>query len=153
MKNTRSFLLFISLVVLYTPIFGQKNKTKNNTEEIKNIVKGLQFRSIGPAFSSGRIADFAVNPDNPSEYYVAVAMGHVWKTTNNGITFKPVFENYGAYSIGCVEMDPNNHNIIWVGTGENNHQRAIGYVMVYISLWMEVRHGKIWDLKIPDKLE
>jgi len=141
MKNTRSFLLFISLVVLYTPIFGQKNKTKNNTEEIKNIVKGLQFRSIGPAFSSGRIADFAVNPDNPSEYYIAVAMGHVWKTTNNGITFKPVFENYGAYSIGCVEMDPNNHNIIWIGTGENNHQRAIGYGN---GVYKSMDGGKTW---------
>jgi photosystem II stability/assembly factor-like uncharacterized protein len=78
----------------------------------------------GPA---ARIADFAVNLDNPKEYYVAVASGHVWKTINNGTTWKPVFDNHGAYSIGVVTMDPNNHNVIWVGTGENNHQRALGY--------------------------
>ncbi|MCD6354555.1 MAG: glycosyl hydrolase, partial [Prolixibacteraceae bacterium] len=74
-----------------------------------------------------RIADFAVNRKNTKEYYVAAAAGHVWKTTNNGTTWKPVFDKYGAYSIGDVELDPNNANVIWVGTGENNHQRAIGY--------------------------
>ncbi len=92
-----------------------------------SLVSGLKFRSIGPAWASGRIADFAVNPGNPKEYYVGVASGHVWKTTNNGTTWKPVFDNYGAYAIGDVEMDPTNHNVIWVGTGENNHQRALGY--------------------------
>nr|HPN37923.1 YCF48-related protein [Melioribacteraceae bacterium] len=71
--------------------------------------------------------DFAVNPQNNSEYYVAVASGHVWKTTNRGTTFDPVFDNYGAYSIGCIVMDPNNNNVVWIGTGENNHQRALGY--------------------------
>lgn len=88
---------------------------------------GLKFRSIGPAFTSGRIADFAVNPNNHSEYYVAAAAGHVWKTTNSGVTWKPVFDKYGAYSIGVVVIDPNNTNVVWIGTGENNHQRAIGY--------------------------
>ena len=88
---------------------------------------GLKLRSIGPAFTSGRIADFAVNPANHSEYYIAVASGHIWKTENNGITFKPVFDHYGSYSIGVVTIDPGNHNVVWAGTGENNHQRALGY--------------------------
>ena len=88
---------------------------------------GLHWRSIGPALTSGRIADFAVNPKNHSEYYVAVASGHVWKTVNSGNTFEPIFDNYGAYSIGCLAIDPNNTHVIWVGTGENNHQRALGY--------------------------
>jgi photosystem II stability/assembly factor-like uncharacterized protein len=108
-------------------------KKKKDAEErgdtiiTSNLVSGLKFRGIGPAWASGRIADFAVNPDNPKEYYVGVASGNVWKTTNNGTTWEPIFDNYGAYSIGDVEMDPNNHNTIWVGTGENNHQRALGY--------------------------
>ncbi len=92
-----------------------------------SLVSGLKFRSIGPAYASGRISDFAVNPDQHKEYYVAVSSGNVWKTTNNGITFKPVFDNYGAYSTGCITMDPNNHHVVWLGTGENNHQRALGY--------------------------
>jgi photosystem II stability/assembly factor-like uncharacterized protein len=90
-------------------------------------VGGLKFRSIGPAFTSGRIADFAVNPKNHNEWFVAVASGHIWKTTNNGTTFEPVFDNYGAYSIGCIVIDPCNSNVIWTGTGERNSQRALGY--------------------------
>lgn len=88
---------------------------------------GLKWRSVGPALASGRISDFAVNPNNHSEYYIGVASGNIWKTTNAGITFEPVFENYGAYSIGCLAIDPNNTFVIWAGTGENNHQRALGY--------------------------
>lgn len=107
-------------------------KKKKDSEEKESTVLekasiGLKWRGIGPAFTSGRIADFAVNPDNTSEYYVAVASGHIWKTYNNGNTWSPIFDNYGAYSMGCLKMDPNNHHVIWAGTGENNHQRALGY--------------------------
>ncbi len=89
--------------------------------------KGLAFRSIGPAVFSGRITDFAVNTDNPVEYYVAVASGGVWKTLNSGTTWKPVFDEQASYSIGCLAMDPDNHHVIWVGTGENNSQRSVSY--------------------------
>lgn len=105
----------------------KEEKAKGDTIITNSLVGGLKFRSIGPAWASGRIADFAVNPANPKEYYVGVASGHVWKTENNGTTWKPVFDKYGAYSIGDVELDPNNPNVVWVGTGENNHQRALGY--------------------------
>ncbi len=87
----------------------------------------MKARSIGPALLSGRIGDFAVNPDNHSEWFVAVSSGGVWKTVNNGTTFTPVFDSQGSYSIGCVEIDPSNHNIVWVGTGENNSQRSVSF--------------------------
>ena len=87
----------------------------------------MKFRSVGPAITSGRIADIAFNESNPFEYYVAVASGGVWKTINNGTTFKPIFDGEGSYSIGCVTIDPNNSNTIWVGTGENNGQRSVAY--------------------------
>ena len=104
----------------------KKNKTK--TDELKaSVFSGLKWRSIGPALTSGRLADLAVNPDNPAVYYVAAASGHIWKTNDNGTTFQPVFDHHGVYSIGCIAMDPNNHNVVWAGTGENNHQRALGY--------------------------
>lgn len=99
----------------------------NNDIFSPKTFSGLKFRNIGPAFSSGRIADFAVNPDNHSEYYVAVAAGNVWKTTNSGTTYEPIFDNYGAWSIASVVIDPNNPHVVWVGTGEYNSQRAIGY--------------------------
>ena len=87
----------------------------------------LKFRSIGPAVTSGRISDFAVNPKNNSEYYVASSAGGVWKTTNRGITYQPVFDGEGSYSIGCVTLDPSNENTVWVGSGENNNQRSVSY--------------------------
>lgn len=90
-------------------------------------LSGLKFREIGPALTSGRIADIAVNPNNHSEYYVGVASGGLWKTTNHGTTFSPIFDGQSSYSIGCVSIDPNNTNIVWVGTGENNNQRSVPY--------------------------
>ncbi len=131
-KITKTFLYF-SLVLGFlfsNPLMAKKTKDKTEEKEKTALEKAsisLKWRSIGPAFASGRISDFAVNPENPREYYVAVASGHIWKTQNNGTTWKPIFDHHGAYSIGCLKMDPNNTNVIWAGTGENNHQRALGY--------------------------
>ncbi len=88
---------------------------------------GLQFRLIGPAVASGRVIAFAVNPKNPAEYYVGVASGGVWKTTNDGTTWTPVFDGEGSYSIGWVVLDPYDPSVVWVGTGESNSQRSVGY--------------------------
>jgi photosystem II stability/assembly factor-like uncharacterized protein len=88
---------------------------------------GLTLRSIGPAVSSGRIGDLAVDPSRPSRYYVAVASGGVWRTTNGGTTFTPIFDQQGAFSIGCLALDPGNPAVLWVGTGENNSQRSVSF--------------------------
>ena len=88
---------------------------------------GLHFRSIGPAFTSGRVIGFAVDPKNPAHYFVAVASGGVWKTINAGNTWTPVFDNEGSYSIGAIVLDPKNPLVVWVGTGENNSQRSVSY--------------------------
>ncbi|MEN8224306.1 MAG: glycosyl hydrolase, partial [Bacteroidota bacterium] len=138
------FMIVLLMMVVTTPeLYAQKkNKKEQKNDTITSgQVSGLKWRSIGPAFKSGRIADFAVNPNKAGEYYVAVASGHIWKTVNNGTTFSPVFDNYGTYAIGCLAMDPNNQHVIWAGTGENNHQRALGYGNgVYKSL----DGGKKW---------
>jgi photosystem II stability/assembly factor-like uncharacterized protein len=104
-------------------------------------LNALKLRSIGPAITSGRVADLAVNPSNPSEYYVAVASGGVWKTTNAGTTFTPVFDAQGSYSIGCVALDPTNPNVVWVGTGEGNNQRSVAYGD---GLYKSEDGGKSW---------
>jgi len=92
-----------------------------------NAFKGLEFRSIGPALMSGRIADIAIHPTDFSTWYVAVGSGGVWKTTNSGTTWKPVFDKETSYSIGCVALDPSNPEIVWVGTGENVGGRHVGF--------------------------
>ena len=130
-----SLLLIFSLI--YTvPLAAQKKNKKERTRETMEEKKqpldelslsGLKFRSVGPAITSGRIADIAFHPQMPFTYYVATASGGVWKTDNWGNTFRPVFDSQGSYSIGCVAIDPSNPNVIWVGTGENNNQRSVAY--------------------------
>lgn len=101
----------------------------------------LKFRSVGPSLTSGRIIDIAVNPEHPYEYYLAAASGNVWKTTNGGTTYEPIFEQYGSYSIGCITLAPTNPNTVWVGTGENNNQRSVGYGD---GVYKSVDGGKSW---------
>ncbi|MEM8678639.1 MAG: glycosyl hydrolase [Planctomycetota bacterium] len=92
-----------------------------------SLFGGLRVRSIGPALMSGRIGDLAVNPDNFDQIYAAACSGGVWKSENGGITWKPIFDNEGSYSIGCVTLDPHNPSVVWVGTGENNSQRSVSF--------------------------
>ncbi len=89
--------------------------------------KDFAFRSIGPGLTSGRIADVAIDPKNPSVWYIAAAVGGLWKTDNRGNTFTPVFDHYGSYSLGAVTVDPKDSNIVWLGTGENNNQRSVSF--------------------------
>jgi photosystem II stability/assembly factor-like uncharacterized protein len=109
----------------------QAQETEGEEETKPRINSGLlstfKWRPIGPALMSGRIADIAIHPTEPNTWYVAAGSGNLWKTTNAGTTFKPIFENYGSYSIGCVTIDPTNHDRIWVGTGENVGGRHVGY--------------------------
>jgi len=88
---------------------------------------GLKLRSIGPAFTSGRVCSIAVDPTDHSRYYVGVASGGVWKTTNSGTTWAPIFDNEASYSIGTITIDPKNPFTVWVGSGENNSQRSVSY--------------------------
>jgi photosystem II stability/assembly factor-like uncharacterized protein len=127
---------------------AQKKNKKTKDEEAKKEhyleklpITGLNARSIGPAITSGRIADIAVHPDNRSVYYVATASGGVWKTVNAGTTYQPIFDGQGSYSIGCITIDPNNTNVIWVGTGENNNQRSVAYGD---GLYKSSDGGKSW---------
>jgi photosystem II stability/assembly factor-like uncharacterized protein len=88
---------------------------------------GLKLRAIGPAFTSGRVIGFAVDPNNAARYFVAAASGGVWKTINSGATWTAVFDKEGSYSIGAIVLDPKNPLTVWVGTGENNSQRSVSY--------------------------
>ncbi len=91
------------------------------------LLSSLEWRSLGPALNSGRIADVAIDPTNKSVWYVAASSGGVFKTVNAGTTWSPIFDDFGSYSIGAIALDPNNHLTLWVGTGENNGQRSVGY--------------------------
>ncbi|HNY57763.1 MAG TPA: hypothetical protein PK005_01590 [Bacteroidales bacterium] len=129
-------LIFVLLLAGSGSLWAQRKDAKKDAKASESQARpsvpssffnAISFRSVGPAWASGRIADLAVNPSNHSEIYAAVASGNIWKSENNGTTWKPIFDKYGAYAIGCIVIDPGNHNVVWAGTGENNHQRALGW--------------------------
>jgi len=123
------WLLAASLVAAATPPRADTPTEKPGKTDVMSAdtFAGLTLRGIGPATTSGRVSDFAVDAANPARYFVAVASGGVWKTVNRGTTFTPVFDKEGVYSIGCVALDPTNPNTVWVGTGENNSQRSVSW--------------------------
>ncbi|HRX51953.1 MAG TPA: glycosyl hydrolase [Candidatus Krumholzibacteria bacterium] len=136
--------LLVALLLLAAPLAASaKDKEKDEDKNPLNAgnLSGLALRCVGPALTSGRVGDFAVNPDDPAEYYVAVCSGNVWKTVNAGTTYEPVFDGEGSYSIGCVTMDPRNHDVVWVGSGENNSQRSVSYGD---GVYKTVDGGKSW---------
>ncbi|MBW1298993.1 VPS10 domain-containing protein [Aquimarina litoralis] len=142
----KSLILALGFALIFSPVCDAQKKSKKKAEEktpLESInISGLSWRNVGPALTSGRISDFAFNPNNPYEYYVATASGGVWKTVNSGVTYQPIFDSQGSYSIGCVTMDPNNSNVIWVGTGENNNQRSVAYGD---GIYKSSDGGKSWE--------
>ena len=104
-------------------------------------LEGFKFRSIGPAFMSGRIADIAIDSTNENVWYVAVGSGGLWKTTNSGTTWTPLTDKESFYSTGCVTIDPHNNEKIWLGTGENVGGRHVG---IGHGLFISDDGGKTW---------
>ena len=124
------FVILLAVLITSTYVFAQNDDEEEDKDKdpySSSTFNGLKFRLLGPAITSGRITDFAVNPNNYHEFYAAVASGNVWKTTNSGTTWKPIFDKYDSYSIGCVTLDPNNPHVVYVGTGENNSQRSVSW--------------------------
>jgi len=131
-----SRLLALTALIVLTgfmaPASGQQDS--EDGDPLETALKGLELRTIGPAFMSGRIADVVIHPDNHNVWYVGVGSGGVWKTVNSGTTWEPIFDGQGSYSIGDIALDPSNPNTVWVGTGENVGGRHVGYGDgVYVS--------------------
>lgn len=143
--NLKHFFLLLIAVLTTAQLDAQRKKDKSDDSEDywlnSGKISGLDFRCIGPALTSGRVADLAVNPNNHNEYYVAVASGGVWKTTNHGVSFEPIFDNEDSYSVGCITMDPNQSSTLWVGSGENNNQRSVAYGN---GVYKSVDAGRSW---------
>jgi photosystem II stability/assembly factor-like uncharacterized protein len=107
----------------------------------QDVLKDLPLRSIGPDITTGRISDIEIDPKNPNVWYVAAASAGLWKTENRGNTFEPIFDNGGAYSLGAVVVDPKDSNVVWLGTGENNNQRSVGFGD---GIYKSTDAGKTW---------
>jgi photosystem II stability/assembly factor-like uncharacterized protein len=141
-----AFALAIAVPVLAHAAAKPATKNAPPKEEDKPFSSatfaGLAFRPLGPALTSGRIVDLAVDPADARVWWVAAASGGVWKTTNAGADWTPVFDGEGSYSIGAVAVDPTNPAAVWVGTGENNSQRSVGYGD---GVYRTLDGGKSWQ--------
>jgi len=122
---------------------AQVTSSLQQKEELtqNSIVKNLPFTNIGPTIMSGRVVDFAVNPKNPTEFYVGYASGGVWHTKNNGTTFEPILDNSPTQNVGSLAVDWNT-GTIWVGTGEVNASRSS---YAGIGLLKSMDNGKSWE--------
>ncbi len=140
---SRLRLLSPLALLLVAPLIMAAPKTKEAAPAAKDSpLAALPFRNLGPAVTSGRVGDIAIDPRKPDTWYVAAASGGVWKTVNGGTTWAPIFDKEASFSIGCVTLDPRDPNTVWVGTGENNSQRSVAYGDgVYRSL----DGGKHWE--------
>ena len=120
---------------------GADGDSAGPRDPFARAVGAMRLRSIGPAVISGRISDVAVHSTNRNIWYVATASGGLWKTTNHGVTFSPIFDGEGSYSIGAVVIDAQHPNVVWVGTGENNAQRSVAYGD---GIYKSIDGGKTW---------
>ncbi|MGA7614249.1 MAG: glycosyl hydrolase [Thermoanaerobaculia bacterium] len=154
MKRTLS-IAFLALFVTGSLFAAPPSKSssddgKKSGAYTADTFQGLEFRSIGPAVISGRIADIAVDPSDHHTWYVGVASGGVWKTVNSGTTWTPIFDDQKSYSIGAVTVDPKDPLVVWVGTGENNSQRSVSWGD---GLYKSTDGGASWKLSGLDKSE
>jgi hypothetical protein len=99
----------------------------------QSMIDALKWRQIGPANMSGRITDVEGLPSPSRTFYVATAGGGVWKTTNNGVTFRPIFDTYGVPSTGDIAIAPSDSNILYLGTGEPNSRNSISRRCVRVA--------------------
>ena len=145
MKIPKFTSLLLMSIVLASTSFSVEKKNKPDLEinrDTSAIYNGLKFRSIGPALMSGRISDIIIHPKNENIWYVSAGSGGVWVTQNSGTTWESIFEGQKSYSIGCISLDPQNPNIIWVGTGENVGGRHVGYGD---GIYKSLDGGKTWQ--------
>ena len=105
------------------------------------VLASLHFRTIGPANMSGRVVDLAVVESETSTFYAASATGGLWKTTDGGTTFTPVFQNEAVPSLGCVTVSQSNPNVVWVGTGEATNRQSSGWGN---GVYKSTDAGKSW---------
>ena len=145
----RLIILSVLLFNLYSSYSQQKESPLVNSfhEHIKlknqsNI--HLEWISLGPVLNSARVESIQVDEKNPGTMYVAFGSGNLWKTVNNGIMWKPIFENQPSLGIGDIALAPSNSDIIYVGTGESL-KKARNFTMPGTGMYSSTNGGDTWE--------
>ncbi len=134
--------LITKIFILLSVVFISNTSSAQDYGNLQNALSGYSYRSVGPAFMSGRIADIAIDSNNENVWYVAVGSGGVWKTKNAGTTWMPLTDNMPFYSTGSITIDPNDSSRIWVGTGENVAGRHVG---IGHGIYLSKDSGSTWN--------
>jgi photosystem II stability/assembly factor-like uncharacterized protein len=141
MTRSRSLFLFLACVMLTVAMAFSQAQTPAGDRLTAEVFEGFPLRSIGPTLTTGRVADVDVDPKNSSVYWVATAAGGLWKSTNKGIDFTPVFDRGGSFNLCCVKVDPKNSSVVWLGTGENSNPRSS---MIGDGIYKTTDAGATW---------
>ena len=141
-RLTRS-LVVVAVGVLLAGWTGAAGQTVK-----EEWLKGVNYRSIGPAGQGGRFTDFAVPLQQPYTVYASLGSGGLWKTVNNGHSWEAIFDFEKSYSIGDIAVAPSNPNIVWVGTGEANSSRSTYWGD---GMYKSTDAGKTWkNMGLPE---
>ncbi len=149
-KAWTQFSVRVALFVFITPLLAQtptpaeerlRGFERHRSMKENTLLSSVKAISIGPSVFSCRVTDVEVNPDDPTELYVAYASGGLWHSTNNGTTFRPIFDQEAAMTIGDIAVDWK-RRVIWVGTGENNSSRS-SYAGT--GIYRSADNGKTWE--------
>lgn len=158
-KLPAKITISLPLVLLTFSLFAQlkptpaeermKSMQKRREMERKSLVNNINFRNIGPTIMSGRVVDIEVNPDDPTEFYVAYATGGLWHSTNNGQSFTSIFDSEDVIVLGDIAVNWGmKDRIIWVGTGEVNSSRSS---YAGLGMYKSADNGKSWEyLGLPE---
>ncbi len=124
LKLRLSSILFCFCLLGGNVLFAQKAPEKMTATK---ALKNLSWRNIGPANMGGRVADVEGVPGNPKIVYVATGSGGIFKTTDGGTNWKPIFDRENTISVGDIALEPGNPDVIWVGTGESNTRNSSSF--------------------------
>jgi photosystem II stability/assembly factor-like uncharacterized protein len=156
LRHIFGFTLFVILVCqsVFSTVAQEPTATPSPENSPAPVVRGpaktpfeaaferLEWRSIGPANMGGRVADVEGIPGNPNVVYVASASGGLWKTVNAGVTWKPIFERQGTFSLGDIALAPSNPDVVWAGTGESNVRNSVSFGD---GVYKSTDGGKSWQ--------
>ena len=151
----RVHLVVVSALVVLSAAIGAGQSQSGGDRLNADVFASLKVRNIGPALVTGRVQDIAIDPKSPNVWYVASAFGGLWKTTNRGTTFEPIFPRVesgavDSFNLCCIVIDPKDSNVLWLGTGENASQRSAHFGT---GLYKSTDAGKTWKMVGLEKSE